>query len=135
MKKSIKVDQKNKRGRPATGRGVMVSSRIPEATVVTIDGWAEQNETTRSDAIRRLVEIGLTVKAPASPVSKPDRRLRAQELAAKAIDKIADPSALPEERAQRGRRLTKGPEGCASIGQRRRDRRNDRAENVGSDCQ
>jgi hypothetical protein len=62
MKKSIKVDQKKKRGRPATGRGLMVSSRIPEATVATIDAWAVQNETTRSDAIRRLVELGLKVK-------------------------------------------------------------------------
>jgi len=50
------------------------------------------------------------VKAPARPVCKPDRRLRAAELAAKAIDKIADPAALREERAQRQRRLTKGPE-------------------------
>jgi hypothetical protein len=62
MKKSIKVDQKKKRGRPATGRGVMVASRIPEATVATIDAWAVQNETTRSDAVRRLVELGLKVR-------------------------------------------------------------------------
>jgi len=62
MKKSIKVDQKKRRGRPATGRGLMVSSRIPEASVATIDEWAADNETTRSDAIRRLVEIGLKAK-------------------------------------------------------------------------
>src|ERR1700686_1002301 len=105
MKKPIKVDQKRKRGRPATGRGLMVSSRIPEATVATIDGWAVQNETTRSDAIRRLVELGLTLKTPAGPVSKPGRRLRAQELATKAIEKIIDPAAPPEERAQRQRHL------------------------------
>jgi hypothetical protein len=37
------------------------------------------------------------------------RRLRAQELATKAIEKIIDPAARPEERAQRRRRLTKGP--------------------------
>jgi hypothetical protein len=37
------------------------------------------------------------------------RRLRAQELATKAIEKIIDPAAPPEERAQRRRRLTKGP--------------------------
>jgi len=36
--------------------------------------------------------------------------LRAAELAAKAIDKIADPAAHPVERAERQRRLTKGPE-------------------------
>src|ERR1039458_4220891 len=110
MKKSIKVDQKKKRGRPATGRGLMVSSRIPETTVATIDGWAAQNETTRSDAIRRLVEIGLTVKTPARPVSKHGPRLRAQELATKAIEKIVDPTAPPEERAQRRRQLTKRSE-------------------------
>jgi len=64
----------------------------------------------RSEAIRRLVELGLTVKTPGRPVSKPGRRLRAAELAAKAIEKIVDPSAPPEERDQRRRRLTKGPE-------------------------
>jgi hypothetical protein len=62
MKKSIKVDQKKKRGRPATGRGLMVSSRIPGTTVVLLDEWAEKNETTRSDAIRRLVELGLKAR-------------------------------------------------------------------------
>jgi hypothetical protein len=35
--------------------------------------------------------------------------LRAQELAANTIEKIVDPAAPPEERAQRRRRLTKGP--------------------------
>jgi len=63
MKKSIKVDQKTKRGRPATGRGTMVSSRLPPTVVDTVDDWALKNETTRSDAIRRLVELGLKVKA------------------------------------------------------------------------
>jgi hypothetical protein len=37
------------------------------------------------------------------------RRLRAQELATKAIEKIIDSAAPPEERAQRRSRLTKGP--------------------------
>jgi hypothetical protein len=36
------------------------------------------------------------------------RRLRAQELATKAIENVIDPAAPPEERAQRRRRLTKG---------------------------
>jgi hypothetical protein len=42
---------------------MMVSSRIQPAIVVEIDQWAAHNETTRSDAIRRLVEIGLKAKA------------------------------------------------------------------------
>ncbi len=64
---------------------------------------------TRAHAIRRLVALGLRVKTPAQPIGKPGRRLRAQELATKAIEKIIDPAAPPEERAQRRRRLTKGP--------------------------
>ena len=64
---------------------------------------------TRSEAIRRLVEFGLKVKPAVKSVGKPGRRLRAQELAAKAIEGMIDPSAPPEERAQRRRRLTKGP--------------------------
>jgi len=63
----------------------------------------------RTDAIRRLVELGLTIKTTTRPVSTPGRRLRALELATKAIEKMIDPSAPPEERAERRRRLTKGP--------------------------
>ena len=73
--------------------------------------WAakQDDQPTRPEAIRRLVEFGLTVKTPAQPIGKPGRRLRAQELATKAIEKIIDPAAPPEEQAQRRRRLTKGP--------------------------
>jgi hypothetical protein len=87
----------------------MVSSRIPPPTVDAVDEWASKNETTRSDAIRRLVELGLEVKTLGRSAKKPGQRARAQELAAKAIDGIIDPSAPPEERDQRRRRLTKGP--------------------------
>jgi hypothetical protein len=109
MKKSIKVKPKKKRGRPATGRDPHVAARMPPSLTAEVDAWATANDTGRSEAIRRLVELGLTIKAPAQPVSKPGRRLRAQELATTAIEKIIDPSAPPEERAQRRRRLTKGP--------------------------
>ena len=83
---------------------------MPSALIVEVEAWAEANDTTRSEAIRRLVEIGLKSKTPARHISKPGHKLRAQELATKAIEKIIDPSAPPEERAQRQRRLTKGPE-------------------------
>jgi hypothetical protein len=63
---------------------------------------------TLSEAIRRLVELGLKTK-PSRTVSKPGRRSRARELATNVIEKIIDPTAPPEERAQRRRRLTKGP--------------------------
>jgi len=110
MRKSIKVTPKKKRGRPATGRDPHVTSRMPAALIADVEAWATANDTSRSDAFRRLVELGLTVKSPARPASKPGRVSRAAELAANAIDKIADPAAPPEERAQRQRWLTKGPE-------------------------
>jgi hypothetical protein len=110
MKKSITV--KPKRGRPPSGgRDPFVGIRLPASLLEQIGTWSEKHETaTRSEAIRRLVELGLTVKAPAKPVSKPDRRQRAQDLATKAIERMIDPSAPPQERAQRRRWLTKGPE-------------------------
>jgi hypothetical protein len=108
MKKSIKVHPK-RRGRPATGKDPLISARVPAEVVTSIEAWGAAKGLTRSEAIRRLVELGLKVKTPARFVSKPGRRLRAQELATKTIEKMIDPAAVPEERAQRRRRLTKGP--------------------------
>jgi hypothetical protein len=112
MKKSILVNKKS-RGRPKKKGGVHPVSavRLPPEISAAVDAWGTQQDDVpgRSEAIRRLVELGLTVKAPARSVSKPGRKLRAQELATRAIEKIIDPSAPAEERAQRQRRLTKGP--------------------------
>jgi hypothetical protein len=110
MKKSINDNQK-RRGRPATGTAPLVGVRMTLEFQRPIKAWAKSQEDRPSmaEAIRRLVEIGLTIKTPARPASKPGRRLRAQELATTAIEKIIDPAAAPEEQAQRRRRLTKGP--------------------------
>ena len=111
MGKSIKGTTKRKRGRPATtGKGMQIGMRWQELQLAAIDEWlGKHGVATRSEAIRRLVELGLKAKSSARPASKPGRRLRAQELATKEIERIIDPSASPEERAQRRRRLTKGP--------------------------
>ena len=113
MTKSIRVTTKKKRGRPATtGRGTQVGERWHPTELAAIDAWiasSPDKNITRAHAIRRLVALGLRVKTPAQPIGKPGRRLRAQELATKAIEKIIDPGAPPEERAQRRSRLTKGP--------------------------
>jgi hypothetical protein len=62
MKKSISVKRK-KRGRPATGTDPLYGVRIPEELMVRIEQWAKANVATRSEAIRRLVELGLEVKS------------------------------------------------------------------------
>jgi hypothetical protein len=46
---------------------------------------------------------------PPKPIAKPGRHTRAKELAKAAIEGMIDPATPPEERAQRRRRLTKGP--------------------------
>jgi hypothetical protein len=108
MAKSIKVNQK-KRGRPATGRDPVSAVRLPAELTAAVDKWAGDRAANRSEAIRRLVEFGLKAQAPTKPIRSTPNKLRAAELAAKAIDGMVDPSAPPEERAQRRRRLTKGP--------------------------
>jgi hypothetical protein len=72
--------------------------------------WAENqaDKPSLSEAIGRLVEIGLTVRTK-SKMPSVARTARAKELATKAIEKIIDAAAPPKERAQRRRQLTKGP--------------------------
>ena len=62
MSRSIKVHPKKRRGRPAIGKDPLVSARLPEEMVVQLVTWAVDNEISRSEAIRRLVEIGLKAK-------------------------------------------------------------------------
>jgi hypothetical protein len=64
MGKSIKGTTKTKRGRPATtGRGTQIGMRWQDLQLSTIDAWREKHGvTTRPEAIRRLVELGLKAK-------------------------------------------------------------------------
>jgi hypothetical protein len=139
VKKARTVKQKVM-GRPRTGTTPLMGFRASDELRGKIVHWAEfQPDAPKlSEAVRRLVELGLTVKTKAKPtgrasaaivsdlaaesidslappvkaprpVGKLGRKLRARELATKAIEKIIDPAAPPEERTQRRRRLTKGP--------------------------
>jgi Arc/MetJ-type ribon-helix-helix transcriptional regulator len=59
MAKSITVNAK-RRGRPATGQDPVSAVRLPADLTEEIDSWASNHETaSRSEAIRRLVELGL----------------------------------------------------------------------------
>jgi len=109
MAKSNKVVPKKRRGRPATGRDPVTAIRLSKEMRAKVDQWAEEqaDEPGRSEAIRRLVEIGLTVKPAVRPSAK--AAARAAELAAKVIDRHIDPKAPTEEREVRKQRLLKGP--------------------------
>jgi len=64
MKSARKNGTKKRRGRPATGRGLQIGTRWSDEIVALIDAWAatQDDEPGRSDAIRRLVELGLKAK-------------------------------------------------------------------------
>jgi hypothetical protein len=61
MKKSIAVKQKKRgRGRPATGRDPFYGVRVPDEIMVRVDEWGKEHAVeSRSEAIRRLLELGL----------------------------------------------------------------------------
>jgi hypothetical protein len=109
MKKSVPVASK-KRGRPPTGgRDPGVHVRLPELMLEIIDARSVKEGTSRSEAIRRLVEIGLGSVKVARAQKRSDSPT-ARDLAAVQIDRLTDPLAPADEPAQRKRRLLKGPE-------------------------
>jgi hypothetical protein len=110
MKKAIFAKQK--RGRPATGVTPMVGFRAEPMIRASIVRWAESqpDKPSLSEAIRRLVEIGLAGRGK-SPARRSEKNAaKAKELAGKTIDGLADIAAPAEEQATRKRRLLKGPE-------------------------
>ena len=115
MKKATPKTAGGKRpgaGRPATGRDPSRTFRLSDGFIAGLDAWAEKQDDrpTRSEAIRRLVEMGLAgAEKPAARRSEISAA-KAKELAAKAIDRLVDHAAHPDEQASRKRRLLKGPE-------------------------
>jgi Arc/MetJ-type ribon-helix-helix transcriptional regulator len=120
MGKSITVKRK-KRGRPATGKDPLIAARMPPELTAGIDAWAEGQDDRpgRSEAIRRLIELGLA-GAKTMPRQSSKAAARASNMAAEQIDKLGDLSATDEERQERKRRLLKGPKEFRDI---RGDRR------------
>jgi hypothetical protein len=64
MKTSTKKATPKRRGRPATGKAPTRTLRLTDDFISKVDAWAAQqrDEPGRSEAIRRLVELGLKAK-------------------------------------------------------------------------
>ena len=109
MPKSTKVEPK-KRGRPATGKDPLMGFRASPVMRASVVKWAENqpDHPSLSEAIRRLVELGLTVKTKSPPSER--QRAALADLASKAIDSLTVGTADSDEKASRKRRLIKGPE-------------------------
>src|SRR5262249_11270854 len=110
MKSSSKRVIPKKRGRPATGNDPVRSFRMPDELMGRIDTWSadQEDRPSRAEAIRRLVEIGLTVKTKSAPSER--QRVLLADLASKAIDSMTAGMPDSDEKASRKRRLLKGPE-------------------------
>jgi hypothetical protein len=79
MAKSISVKRK-KRGRPATGTEPLYGIRVSDVLMREIMQWARSNGMTRSEAIRRLVKMGLKASVSTDQTSQ----IKASESASKA---------------------------------------------------
>ena len=124
MAKSKKVVSKKKRGRPATGRDPVTAIRLSPNLRQTVDAWAAKQKDApgRSEAIRRLVELGLTARVPPRR-SSDKQKARAKELAGSAIDKLTEVAASTDDKLSRKRRLIKGPEEFREARVDRRERK------------
>ena len=96
-------------GRPATGQDPVTAIRLSSELRQSVDRWAENQDGKpgRSEAIRRLVEIGLKAHTP-EPKAVEQLRERvagAAELTAKAVDGLTVGAADADEKASRKRRL------------------------------
>jgi hypothetical protein len=111
MAKSAKVEPK-KRGRPATGKDPLMGFRVAPVMRASVVRWAENqpDQPTLSEAISRLVEIGLsTSETRKRPHVLFTAKQSAAELAGKTIDKHSDQNVSDDERKIRKRKLIHGP--------------------------
>jgi hypothetical protein len=106
MVRLIKASKDMRKDRGAPSHPAL-TVRLPVELVNRIDVWVDEHDSTRAEAIRTLVEIGLTKKIPRAAAG--GQGGRAATLAAQQIDRMGDASATSEERATRKVRLTEGP--------------------------
>jgi hypothetical protein len=108
--------KQNKPGRPAiVDADRTIGLRLSEVLLRTVDGWAHRAGVTRSEAIRRLIVLGLRARAQQRPssenrIARRDKAVKASDMAGRTIDNLfANGSSTEEQKAQRKRRLIKGP--------------------------
>ena len=97
--------------RRRTGLDAVSAVKMSEDLTAAVDAWAEAHRLARSDAIRKLVEIGLKTTPVPHTVQHPivvDPN-QIEELAVQQIDQMLDPALPADERERRIRRLTEGP--------------------------
>ena len=89
----------------------MTAIRLSAEMRKSVDTWAagQADKPGRSEAIRRLVAVGLEALPPPPKPTIKKAAVKASELAGTMIDWLGDKSAPAEVQAKRKRRLLKGP--------------------------
>jgi hypothetical protein len=91
-------------------REAISAVKMSESLTADVDAWAEAHDTIRSDAIRQLVELGLSSTPSGASLGSARRDpVEIEDLAVKQIGQLLDPSLPVAERERRTRRLTEGP--------------------------
>lgn len=90
---------------------IISAVKLPERLTAAVDAWARAHDLSRSEAICKLIELGL-IGAPAAP--GPAHTItadatRIEEVAVHEIEGLLDPALSADERERRIRRLTEGP--------------------------
>jgi hypothetical protein len=91
----------------STNLDVISAVKMSKGLTADVDAWAEAHDTVRSDAIRQLVELGLSATPSLDPALRDSVEI--EDLAVKQISELLDPSLPVAERERRVRRLTEGP--------------------------
>jgi hypothetical protein len=108
MRPPRKAVARNKAGRTHQDNAVS-AIQFSKKLTAAIEKWAEHNGVaSHSEAISRLVELGLSVSQPFRRRNL-EAASKALELAAEEIESLLEPSMPDEERHRRKRRLLKGP--------------------------
>ena len=89
-------------------RDAVSSVKFSQELTAAVDVWAEVHQTSRSEAIRQLVELGLKA-APAHRAGGNHDFLAIEALAVRQITALLDPQLEPDERERRISRLVYGP--------------------------
>ena len=108
--------KQRRRGPPAVvDADGTLAIKLPLKLAAAVDAWRKQVGVTRSEAIRRLVELGLRKKSEQKPsaedrMARGEKAAKASDMAGRTIDGLVDnASSTEEQQVQRKRRLIKGP--------------------------
>ncbi|WP_349643530.1 hypothetical protein [Bradyrhizobium diazoefficiens] len=90
---------------------IISAVKLPEGLTAAVDAWARTHHLSRSEAICKLINLGLKIAptAPASAHMVTSDATRLEEIAVHEIEALLDPALPADERERRIRRLTEGP--------------------------